>query len=123
MRPLIRQGLSRKSDVPGTKRPKRSFPLKCSNLARGESMKDPVSVLGCWRGLHFGSTAPLKAIQLTNGSNDYFIFSHARAALSSYQEARPRHHSRVQTGERLSRPPRLFRPRSVCTKLPDRLRQ
>src|SRR6266478_3728184 len=40
----------RKSSLPGTKGPRRSLPLKCRNLARGESMKDPVSVLGCWRG-------------------------------------------------------------------------
>jgi hypothetical protein len=115
------KGCREKSDVAGTKLPKRSFPLKCGNLARGESMKDPVSVLGSWRGFHFGSTAPLKAIQLKNDSNDYFTFSRARAARSSDQEARPRHHSRGQTGERHPGPPRLFRPRSVCTKLPDRL--
>ena len=35
---------------PGTKRPGRSLPVKCSNLERGESMKDPVSIFGCWRG-------------------------------------------------------------------------
>jgi len=34
----------------GTKPTPRSYPGKCSNLERGESMKDPVSVLGCWRG-------------------------------------------------------------------------
>src|SRR6266403_5230623 len=71
----------------------------------------------------FGSTAPLKAIQPTNGSNHYFTFSRAQAARSSDQDARPRHRSRLQTGERPSRPPRLFRPRWVCTKLRDHLHQ
>jgi hypothetical protein len=32
--------------------------FKCSNLARGESMKDPVSVLGRWRGFHFWFDGP-----------------------------------------------------------------
>ena len=32
------------------------FLIKCSNLQRGDSMKDPVSIFGCWRGfLFFGS--------------------------------------------------------------------
>ncbi len=108
----------------GTKGPRRSSPLKCSNLARGESMKDPASVLGCWRGFHFGLHASThKATQLTNGSNDCFSFSRDQAARSSDRDARPRHHSRPQTGERPSRPPRLFRRRWVCTKLRDHLHQ
>ena len=41
--------------LPGTNGPGTEVCLsKCSNLARGESMKDPVSVLGRWRGFHFG---------------------------------------------------------------------
>src|SRR5258708_24552774 len=35
---------------PGTKTAYRSSLFKCSNLERGESMKDPVSIFGCWRG-------------------------------------------------------------------------
>ncbi len=108
----------------GTKGPRRSSPLKCSNLARGESMKDPASVLGCWRGFHFGLHASThKATQLTNGSNDCFSFSRDQAARSSDRDARPRHHSRPQTGERPSRPPRLCRRRWVCRKLRDHLHQ
>ena len=34
----------------GTKPALRRFLLKCSNLARGESMKDPVCISGCGRG-------------------------------------------------------------------------
>ena len=34
----------------GTKPAPRSYLGKCSNLVRGESMKDPVSIFGCWRG-------------------------------------------------------------------------
>ena len=30
------------------------FSIKCSNLARGESMKHPVGAFGCRRGFHFG---------------------------------------------------------------------
>ena len=75
--------ITKKTGLPGTNGPERSLPLKCSNLARGESMKDPVSVLGCWRGFHFGRTAPFRAAQLANRSNDCFTFSPARAARSS----------------------------------------
>ena len=39
----------------GTKPTPRSYPGKCSNLERGESMKDPVSIFGCWRGFSFGA--------------------------------------------------------------------
>src|SRR5258706_8573978 len=38
---------------PGTKTAYRSSLPKCSNLERGESMKDPVSIFGCWRGFQF----------------------------------------------------------------------
>lgn len=43
-------------------------------------MKDPVSVLGCWRGFHFGSTA---STQLAKPLNRCFTFSPAQAARSS----------------------------------------
>src|ERR1700694_3800114 len=47
----------------GTNPALRSCLVKCSNLERGESMKDPVSIFGCWRGFSIwglrGST-PLK---------------------------------------------------------------
>jgi hypothetical protein len=41
------------SDVTGTKPALRNYLFKCSNLERGESMKDPVSIFGCWRGFQF----------------------------------------------------------------------
>src|SRR5258705_2858321 len=66
----------------------------------------------------FGSTAPHNATHPTNGCNDYYLLF-----LALEPPARPRHHSRVQTGERHPRPPRLFRPRWICTRLPDRLHQ
>jgi hypothetical protein len=37
----------------GTNPALRSCLVKCSNLERGESMKDPVSIFGCWRGFEF----------------------------------------------------------------------
>jgi hypothetical protein len=39
----------------GTKPAPRRFFLKCSNLARGESMKDPVCIFECRRGFSFWS--------------------------------------------------------------------
>src|SRR5215204_2807192 len=39
----------------GTKPASRSFPVKCSNLARGESTKDPVCIFGCGRGFSLRS--------------------------------------------------------------------
>src|ERR1700716_3834557 len=39
----------------GTNPALRSCLVKCSNLERGESMKDPVSIFGCWRGFSFGA--------------------------------------------------------------------
>src|SRR6195256_1953629 len=41
----------------GTNPALRSCLFKCSNLERGESMKDPVSIFGCWRGFQFGERA------------------------------------------------------------------
>ena len=35
---------------PERNRGQQGFQIKCSNLARGESMKDPVGVFGCRRG-------------------------------------------------------------------------
>jgi hypothetical protein len=68
------KGCREKSGDRGTKPPKPGFPLKCSNLARGESMKDPVSVLGRWRGFHFRLGAFRNAAKLANGCNDYLLF-------------------------------------------------
>jgi hypothetical protein len=45
------------SDVTGTKPALRNYLFKCSNLERGESMKDPVSIFGCWRGFQFAGSA------------------------------------------------------------------
>jgi hypothetical protein len=50
------------------------FSSQVSNLARGESMKDPVSVLGRWRGFHFRLGAFRNAAKLANGCNDYLLF-------------------------------------------------
>src|SRR5258707_9495927 len=60
--------------VPGTKGPKRSLALKCSNLARGESMKDPVSVLGCWQGFHLPRRLHSRRLNLRTAQTDYFTF-------------------------------------------------
>ena len=37
----------------GTKQSHWACPDKCKHHARGESMKDPVSIFGCWRGFQF----------------------------------------------------------------------
>ena len=37
-------------------------------------MKDPVSVLGRWRGFHFRLGAFRNAAKLANGCNDYLLF-------------------------------------------------
>src|SRR4051812_33677896 len=60
--------------VPGTKGPRRSSPLKCSHLERGESMKDPVSIFGCWRGFHFASLRAAGQCPVSEGSNTAFAF-------------------------------------------------
>ena len=44
-------------EMAGTEAGFSMFPLKCSNLARGESMKDPVCIFECRRGFHFESIA------------------------------------------------------------------
>jgi hypothetical protein len=38
---------------------RRAFSIKCSNLERGESMKDPVGIFGCWRGFQFRGWPPV----------------------------------------------------------------
>jgi len=48
-------------------------------------MKDPVSVLGCWRGFRFWLDGPTQGDSTANGSNDYSIFSRAQAAQSSIE--------------------------------------
>ena len=35
----------------------RGYLIKCSNLQRGDSMKDPVSIFGCWRGFQLEACA------------------------------------------------------------------
>jgi len=45
---------SKNFGAPGTKPSLQSSSSKCSNLARGESIKDLVGVFGCRRGFHFG---------------------------------------------------------------------
>jgi hypothetical protein len=46
----------------GTKPAPRSFPVKCSNLARGESTKDPACVFGCGRGFSLTDAGGARAI-------------------------------------------------------------
>jgi hypothetical protein len=106
-------------DVPGTKGSRRSLPLKCSNLARGESMKDPASVLGCWRGFSFGSAAQLKPTY--KRSNEVLFF----LALEPPDLPIELPDLDIATVDKLASgfqgPPHLFRPRSVCTKPRDHL--
>jgi hypothetical protein len=47
--------------VAGTKPALRRFSVKCSNLARGESMKDPVCIFECRRGFSLWSGRPAAA--------------------------------------------------------------
>jgi hypothetical protein len=81
----------------GTKPTPRSYPGKCSNLERGESMKDPVSVLGCWRGFSIwglrGST-PLK--ERSSLRRDRPRFRDRRTAHPGLADER----SRAQPGDR-----------------------
>jgi hypothetical protein len=52
----------------GTKPAQQGYRFKCSNLERGESMKDPVSILGCWRGFSIcGRRGSLTEVQSNVG--------------------------------------------------------
>ena len=56
----------KKRNVSGTNPALEGWLFKCSNLERGESMKDPVDVFGCRRGFHFqGALAALAAKRQT----------------------------------------------------------
>ena len=123
MRPLIDKGCRENQAFPEQNHRNEVFLSSAATSQRGESMKDPVSVLGRWRGFHVWLDGSAQCDSTHQRLQRLFTFSRARAARSSCQAARPRHHSRVQTGERHPRPPRLFRPRWICTRLPDRLHQ
>ena len=60
----------------GTKRAPRRFSLKCSNLARGESMKDPVCIFECRRGFSLWSgrsAAARNPRAMRSGGSDHRI--------------------------------------------------
>ncbi len=86
-------------------------------------MKDPVSVLGCWRGFSLWLDGSTQGDSTYKRLKRLFYFFSRSSRPIFDRDARPRHHSRPQTGERPSRPPRLFRRRQVCTKLRDHLHQ
>src|SRR5882757_6321777 len=125
------------SDVTGTKSAPRNYLFKCSNLERGESMKDPVSIFGCWRGFQFPERLaalahpsvcassmirkthlrPFANARLTKAKSEITIseFFRARAGRSCDRDTRLLHRSHPQTDERPSTPPCLYRRRRVCT--------
>src|SRR6202022_3567751 len=60
--------IAQKSDLAGTKPAPRDCLFNCSNLERGESMKDPVSIFGCWRGFQFAGCLAALANKRWGGS-------------------------------------------------------
>src|SRR5882757_8192090 len=83
------------SDVTGTKPAPRNYLFKCSNLERGESMKDPVSIFGCWRGFQFAGCVAALADHRQGGSIADFRAAgphsqtHSRAQRPSLRRDRP----------------------------------
>jgi hypothetical protein len=59
----------------GTKPVLRRFSVKCSNLARGESMKDPVCIFECRRGFSLWSGRPetTRSRAMRSGGSDHRI--------------------------------------------------
>jgi hypothetical protein len=88
--------LQKISDVTGTKSAPRNCLFKCSNLERGESMKDPVSIFGCWRGFQFAGCVAALADQRRGGSIADFrpagshSQTHSQAQRPSLRRDRPR---------------------------------
>jgi len=61
----------------GTKPASESFLAECSNLARGESMKDPVHISGCGRGFRMEMSDGRSATTIDREPQGAPLASHA----------------------------------------------
>ena len=94
---IVPKNITRQRNLtePGTKTAYRSSLPKCSNLERGESMKDPVSIFGCWRGFQFAGCVAALADHRQGGSIADFRAAgphsqtHSRAQRPSLRRDRP----------------------------------
>ena len=99
----------------GTKPAPRRFPVKCSNLARGESTKDPVDIFGCGRGFSYGANASgcTRSRAMRSGGSDHRISQELTRPLWSYQRGKVCHARMDGDSDQCDRLCRLRRYRDV----------